>query len=215
MKAWLAAVLVGAMSLAACGGGKAGSSSGDKTAQSAPAASTHEATPSSKRTGTPIAKCPSAEKVHSFVSFVKASNPKPLKGQDALTQREVTLVCRYTGTGELNFYIGEFGDRAQSRFDAMVQVYDTADPDAKPQSREFDKVVKHDDLAGMVDVNYVGDVSEDGTQYVSGLAVTAHNQKAICEVPLFGAAVNGADGAALQQNLEGMLDLMSFVCGLQ
>ncbi len=168
-----------------------------------------------RQTVAAITECPSANRLTQFVSFVTSRGPANTPTEGAEAQPEVTLACRYMGgdASLLSFYVADFGDQADAEFAELSLPLKTAPDDDKPESREFDKVIDEEETVALVDVNYIGDLSVDGTQYVSGLSGVVRNGSFICAVPLLGSAANGQDGAALRDNVDGMVELLRFACG--
>jgi hypothetical protein len=203
--AWgrVTALLAGACLLVA-GCGNEGTATSRTTAKSGAA---------TKRAAEPISRCPSARRVRRFVSYVRREGARDRAAGGAEDQPEVTLACLYKGEGTLSFYVADFGDEAKARFDALSLPFQDAPDDDEAEDREFDEIVDEPTVAGLVDVNFVGDLSVDGTKYLSGASGVVHNGRYICSVPLFGSAVNGQDGAELNAYLDGMLDLLRYACG--
>jgi len=162
----------------------------------------------------PIAKCPSAKRIAEYLDFVESRDTVSSPNSGAESQPEVVLACRYSGTDSvLSFYVADFGAGAGDRFAALTAPLRSLPEDARPESREFDKVVDEGDSVVLVDVNYVGDYSVDGTQYLSGASGVVRNGGFLCSVPLMGMALSGSDGAALRDYADRVTELLRFVCG--
>lgn len=209
----LLSALVGALlalGLVAC---SADSSESTRTSgEAAPtAAGTEKA--ETPETASAITECPSADRVGQFLPFVTSREPTGTPTEGAEAQPEVTLACQYSGGGLLSFYVADFGDRAEAKFAELSAPLKNATDDDEPENPELDKVIDEEHAAAMVDVNYVGDSSVDGTQYVSGANGVVRNGPFICSVPFFGLAVNGQDDAALRDNVDGVVELLRFACG--
>lgn len=150
-----------------------------------------------------------------FPPFVAERTEAPSGGGGAESQPEVELSCYYASADKqlVSFYVADLGDGAGDRFAGLAEPMRQMPDDSDPASREYDDAIEEENAVVLVDVNYIGDISTNGTQYWGGAFGVVRNGSSICSVPLMGMSVHGSSGAQLAAAGGGVLKLLRYACG--